>query len=346
MAELADRQEPLIADKVRFLADPATYPHEPPTVEVRETHMSWVFLAGDRVLKLKKPVRYPFLDFSTLALRRHFVTEEVRLNRRLAPDIYLGARSLTLRRDGALALDGPGRVIDWLVEMRRLPEDRFLDRMIEAGLATTAVIGRVADMLAAFYHELPPAEIGPGDYAARFAAEHAETARVLGDPAFALDGTRVAGLIDRMNGALEAVRPAMDRRVAAGRIVEGHGDLRPEHVCMTDPPAVIDCLEFNPALRSVDPFEEIVFLGLDCARLGAGWVFPQLLRRLSETLGDQPPQDLLAFHWRYRALLRARLALLHLAEPAPRTPERWRPLAWRYIELAEEAEHWTVQGWR
>jgi aminoglycoside phosphotransferase family enzyme len=138
----------------------------------------------------------------------------------------------------------------------------------------------------------------------------------------------------------------MDRRVAAGRIVEGHGDLRPEHVCMTDPPAVIDCLEFNPALRWVDPFEEIVFLGLDCARLGADWVFPDLLRRLSEALGDPPAQELLAFHWRYRALLRARLALLHLAEPAPRTPKKWRPLAWRYIELAEEAEHRTVQGWR
>jgi aminoglycoside phosphotransferase family enzyme len=345
MAELADLPEPPIADKVRFLADPAAYPHKPRAVEARETHMSWVFLAGDRVLKLKKPVRYPFLDFSTPALRRHFVTEEVRLNRRLAPDVYLGARSLTLRPDGALALDGPGRVIDWLVEMRRLPEDCFLDRMIEAGLAKPAMIARVADMLAAFYRGLPPAEIGLGDYAARFAKEHAETARVLGDPAFALDGTRVADLIERMNGDLEAARPAMDIRVAAGRIVEGHGDLRPEHVCMTDPPAVIDCLEFNPGLRSVDPFEEIVFLGLDCARLGAGWVLLELLRRLSERLDDQPPRELLVFHWRYRALLRARLALLHLAEPTPRTPDKWRPLAWRYIELAEEAEHWIVQGW-
>jgi aminoglycoside phosphotransferase family enzyme len=85
MAELAGQREPLLADKVLFLADPAAYSHEPPTVEVRETHMSWVFLAGDRVFKLKKPVRYPFLDFSTLARRKHFVPEEVRLNRRLAP---------------------------------------------------------------------------------------------------------------------------------------------------------------------------------------------------------------------------------------------------------------------
>jgi aminoglycoside phosphotransferase family enzyme len=136
----------------------------------------------------------------------------------------------------------------------------------------------------------------------------------------------------------------MERRVEAGRIVEGHGDLRPEHVSMTDPPAIIDCLEFSLALRSVDPFEEIVFLGLDCARFGADWVFPELFRRLGEALDDRPPHELLAFHWCYRALLRARLALLHLTEPAPRTPEKWRPLAWRYIELAEEAEDRTRQG--
>lgn len=345
MAEVAQR-EPLIADKVRFLANPAAYCHAPATVRVQETHMSWVFFAGDRVFKLKKPVRYPFLDFSTLALRKHFVTEEVRLNRRLAPHVYLGARSLTLGKDGTLALDGPGRVIDWLVEMRRLPEDRFLNRMIEAGAATPATIAGVADTLAAFYGRLPPAEIGSSAYAARFAAEHAETARVLADPALALDGARIADLVDWVNSALEAVRPAMDRRVAAGRIVEGHGDLRPEHVCLTDAPAIIDCLEFSPALRSVDPFEEIVFLGLDCARLGAGWVLPELLRRLSLALDDRPPRELLAFHWRYRALLRARLALLHLAEPEPRTPDKWPPLAWRYVELAEEAERRTKQGWR
>ena len=306
--------------------------------------MSWVFLAGDRVFKLKKPVRYPFLDFSTLALRRHFVAEEVRLNRRLAPDVYLGARPLALRPDGALGIGGPGRVVDWLVEMRRLPEDRFLDRVIEAGAATPEAVRRVAGILAAFYRRLPPVEIDAGAYAARFAAEQAETARVLADPDLGFSGPRLTGLLAADGDSLAAVRPAMERRVAAGRIVEGHGDLRPEHVCMTDPPAIIDCLEFSPALRSVDPFEEIVFLGLDCARLGADWVFGVLFQHLAEALDDRPPPELLAFHWRYRALLRARLALLHLAEPEPRTPEKWRPLAWLYVELAEQADRRTGVG--
>jgi aminoglycoside phosphotransferase family enzyme len=336
--------DPSLDEKIRFLADPAVYPHGPEAVHARETHMSWVFFAGERVFKLKKPVRYPFLDFSTLALRQHYAAEEVRLNRRLAPEVYLGVRALTLREDGGLALGASGRTVDWLVEMRRLPDDRFLDRMIEAGGATPAVIARIAETLAGFYRALPPAAIEPRGYSARFAAEQAETARVLADPYYQFDGARIARLVGDMAAALEAVRPAMERRVAAGRIVEGHGDLRPEHVCMTEPPAIIDCLEFSPALRSVDPFEEIVFLGLECERLGGSWVFPELLGHLSGALDDRPPMELLRFHWRYRAMLRARLALLHLAEPAPRTPERWRPLAWRYIELAEQAGGRVVSG--
>jgi aminoglycoside phosphotransferase family enzyme len=300
--------------------------------------MSWVFLAGDRVFKLKKPVRYPFLDFSTLALRAHFVAEEVRLNRRLAPAVYLGSRALTLRADGTLSLAEAGRVVDWLVEMRRLPADRFLDRMIAAGSATPAMIAEIAEALGAFYRGLPPAGIGPDAYAGRYAAEHGLTARVLADPAFGFDGARVARLTAAFLPALEAVRPLMDARVAAGRIVEGHGDLRPEHVCITDPLAIIDCLEFSLPLRCVDPVEEVVHLGLESARLGADWVFPALLPRLAAALGDRPPPALVAFHWRYRAMLRARLALLHLGEPAPRTPEKWRPLGWRYVELAEQAE--------
>jgi aminoglycoside phosphotransferase family enzyme len=228
--------------------------------------------------------------------------------------------------------------VDWLVEMRRLPEERFLDRMIAAGSATREVIAGVVSALCAFYHGLPPVEIGADAYAARFAAEHAQTARILADPVFAFDGARVARLTGDFASALQAVRPMLDARVAAGKIVEGHGDLRPEHICITDPLAIIDCLEFSLPLRCVDPFEEIVYLGLECARLGAGWVFPQLLEGLADGLGDRPPPVLLAFHWRYRAMLRARLALLHLTERAPRTPEKWRPLAWQYVGLAEAAE--------
>lgn len=334
---------PTLAEKVAFLSDGANYPHRPASVTPRETHMSWVFLAGDLVFKLKKPVRYPFLDFSTLARRRHFAEEELRLNRRLAARVYLGLHALTASTAPAgLALDGAGPPVEWLVEMRRLPDALFLDHRIESGTASPADIARVAEVLAGFYQTQPAVEICADAYLARFAAEQAETGRVLADPVFAFDGNRVARILRTAEDALARVEPLMAERVAAGRIVDGHGDLRPEHVCLSDPPVVIDCLEFNPALRRVDPFEEIVLLGLGCARLGADRVLGDMASRISAALADAPPPELLVFHWRYRALLCARLALLHLVEPEPRTPERWRPLAWRYVELAEQAERYLA----
>jgi len=122
--------QPSLARKVRFLTDPKTYPHAPKAVRVIETHMSYVFLAGSLVYKLKKPVRFPHLDFSTPEQRKRMVRKEIRLNRRLAPDVYLGERALHVDVAGALSLGGEGRSVDWLVEMRRLPGDRTLNEMI------------------------------------------------------------------------------------------------------------------------------------------------------------------------------------------------------------------------
>ncbi len=326
---------PTTEDKVRFLSAPSSYPHRPRAVRVVETHMSWVFVAGPLVYKLKKPVRYPFLDFSTLAAREHFVREEVRLNRRLAPDVYLDATPLSADAAGRLAI-GPGaRTVDWLVAMRRLPEARMLDRLIETGEVTAPMVGHLADVLSGFFAHAPSEAPSPHDHTGRYLKEQAETVAVLHDSAFGFDGQRVEAAFARFDEAFAAARPLIEERVRTGRVVEGHGDLRPEHVCMAEPIAIIDCLEFDRALRLLDPFEEIAFLGLECARLGAAWVFPVLLARCAEALDDRPPEPVLRFYWIYRALLRARLCLLHLAEPHPRTPEKWRPLAWRYVELSE-----------
>jgi aminoglycoside phosphotransferase family enzyme len=329
--------DPPVEDKVAFLRDPASYPHAPSLVEVKETHMAWVFLAGGRVYKMKKPVRYAFLDFSTLGARAHVVSEEIRLNRRLAPGVYLGRVALTADPGGRLRLGGTGRVVEWLVAMRRLPEARMLDRLIEAGGVAPGALAPLAARLVRFYGDLPGEEIAPEEHLSRLEAQHRETARVLRDPRFALDGRRLDAVIDGFERALEAARPALEARVRAGRIVEGHGDLRPEHVCLSEPPAIIDCLEFDRTLRLVDPFDEIAFLGMEAARLGDDGVFPFLRERLAEGLPDDPGDALLGLYWRYRALLRARLSLLHLVEPNPREPEKWRPQAWTYVRLAEEA---------
>jgi uncharacterized protein len=326
-------------EKVAFLGTPAAYPYRPLRVDVKETHMSWVFIAGDRVYKLKKPVRYPFLDFRTLAAREANCREEVRLNRRLAPHVYVGVVPLTKEHDGLLALAGRGEVVDWLVEMRRLPEELMLDRAI---LEHTIErdrgdrrIDAVADLLITFYRACPPADLSPPSYVQQFAREHAITEAVLSDPRFSLDRAQVGYALDRVRRGLKEDAAILEDRVKHGRIVEGHGDLRPEHICLSDPPVIIDCLEFSRAFRLVDPFDELTFLALECERLDAAWIGERLIERCADGLRDQPLPRLLEFYWTYRACLRARLALAHLLEPDPREPWKWVPLANRYLELAQ-----------
>ena len=338
MRQAAEPEGPGEAEKVAFLARPGSYAHRTGSVDVVETHMSWVFLAGPRVFKMKKPVKTRFLDFATLERRRQAVADELRLNRRLAPGVYIGARALRLAPADGLTLGDEGEVVDWLIEMRRLPEERVLKELVEAGRARPSDVDAVAGMLVEFYRSQPAAATTPERYAGRFLREHGETAKVLTDPAFGFDGPRVAEALAAFDAAYEGALPLLEARVRAGRIVEGHGDLRPEHVFLTEPPVAIDCLEFNEGLRTVDPFDEIAFLGLECARHGADWVYPELRARLEAGLDDTPEPALLAFYWRYRALLRARLALLHLTDPGVRDPEKWRPLAGRYLDFAAEAE--------
>ena len=326
-------------EKVAFLRTPEAYPYRPLRVDVKETHMSWVFIAGDRVYKLKKPVRYPFLDFRTLAAREANCREEVRLNRRLAPEVYVGVVPLTKKHDGRLALAGRGEVVDWLVEMRRLPDGLMLDRAI---LEHTIErdrgdrrIDAVGDLLIAFYRACPPADLSPLSYVQQFAREHAITETVLSDPRFNLDRAQVGYALDHVRRGIKEDAAILQDRVKHGRVVEGHGDLRPEHICLSDPPVIIDCLEFNRAFRLVDPFDELTFLGLECERLNAGWIGERLIKRCADGLGEQPSPRLLEFYWAYRACLRARLALAHLLEPDPREPWKWVPLANRYLELAQ-----------
>lgn len=321
-------------EKVRFLASPAAYPGGAGPVEVQETHLSWVFLVGDRVYKLKKPARYPHLDFTTLAAREANCREEVRLNRRLAPDVYLGVRPLTLAAGRRLAIGGDGEVVDWLVEMRRLPAARMLDRAIVDDTVAADSVALVARRLAEFYRQAPPTGLGPADYVGQFASEHAISRDVLTRPGFDLDRRPLDRALGRVEETLDGHPGLLHRRVETGRIVEGHGDLRPEHICLVEPPAIIDCLEFSRRLRLVDPLDELLFLTLECDRLGARWVGEMVLDHYLGESGDQPEDRLVAFYWAYRACLRARMSLAHLLEPETRTPEKWLPLARRYVELA------------
>ena len=327
------RSEPSLADKIEFLMRGDSY--RPPAREVvcRETHMSEVFLADGSAYKLKKPVRFPYLDFSTLDRRETACRAELRLNRRLAPDVYRDVVALK-RSPSGLAIGGPGEVVDWLVVMNRLDAAEMLDRVIAEKRLHRWQLDRVAAVLVRFYRRARTVFISPELYRTQLWKSLSYNRQILLDPRFRLPAGTVR-TIDTLQRRFLAERGALlAGRVRTRCIVEGHGDLRPEHIWLGDPVRIIDCLEFNASLRMVDPLDEIAFLCVECERLGAAWAGEYLRRRIVHALHDGHADELFLFYRCHRATLRARLAIAHLLEPDPRTPEKWPALARAYLRLA------------
>ena len=317
-----------------WLSRPESYPHRPEKIETVETHISLVFLADEYVYKLKKPVRFDFLDFSSLALREQACRDEVRLNRRLAPETYLDVVAVYRRADGGFCFEPTGEPVEWLVRMRRLPTELTLDRLFQRGAITPRMIDDLAERLATFYAEQPPEAISAEVYRARYRGHIQGNRREL------LQTPELNGeLVRRVHSAqLEflLLRPELfSARVRAGRIVEGHGDLRPEHICLTNPPVIFDCIEFNREYRQVDIADELSFLAVECEYLGLPWIGERLLRRYRERTDDAPPAALSAFYRSYRACVRAKVAALRgrQLEGAERSAEFAR--ATRYLRLAD-----------
>jgi aminoglycoside phosphotransferase family enzyme len=322
-----------LADKVAFLAEPASYPHPAESVERKETHMSWVFLAGDKVYKLKKPVRFPYLDYSTLARREAACRAELALNRRLAPQVYQTVAPLTRTPQG-LQLGGQGETVDWLVVMRRLDESKTLEHAIETGSLRAAQLDHVVETLVRFYRRARPVFVSSETLLHNWQQSLAYNKRVLLDARLGLP----AGLVRRIDRAQQRFlgeRAALIAgRVRKRAIIDGHGDLRPEHIWLVDPVTIIDCLEFNARLRAVDPLDEIANLCVECERLGGARTSDYIKRRAIHALRDHLSEQLFTFYRCHRATLRARLTIAHLLEPSARTPEKWPRRAREYLAIA------------
>lgn len=325
--------EPTLSDRVNFLSDSRAYPDDGGTVERLETHMSWVFLTSERVYKLKKPVRFAYLDFSTLASREAMCRAEVALNKRLAPDVYLGVMPLVLAGD-RLRVGGEGRIVDWLVVMRRLDSRHMLDQRIRDKRVTSRDFERLAGVLASFYAHGRRQLVAPSDWLRRWRRNVRLNDRALSDPRFGLAAPAVRRVDRALRLFMCRYAPLITRRASEGRVVEGHGDLRPEHIWLGDGIKVIDCLEFNADLRRVDPLQELAYLDLECRRLGALSGTGHLTVSVCRRLKDDAPEGLFVFYRCYVAALRARLSAAHVREASPRTPEKWLPLAKSYLAFA------------
>lgn len=336
---IADRPAaslPTLEAKVAYLGNPVSYPEATCRVERVETHMSWVFLTDRHAWKLKKPVRQSYLDFTTEAARRFYCSEEVRLNRRLTHDVYLESVALTVGADGQLRFGGDGVVVDWLVKMRRLPADRMLDHLIRAGSVRAADVESVVAVLCRFYRDRETVAMAPREYRARFVAGIADNVRELSNPEFALPQAAIQQACAGQRALLERAPELFDERARSGRIVEAHGDLRPEHICVEPLPQIIDCLEFSRDFRILDPVDELAFLALECERLGAAWVPQVILDTYTRHGGGAVPVSLVHFYQSYRASMRAKIAIWHLKEPAIANPAKWRAQALDYLRLATQ----------
>ena len=312
---------------VDAMMQPEFYPDRPSRIEVKQTHISYVFLAGEYVYKIKKPVRFDFADCSTLAARYALCREEVRLNRRLAREVYLAV--LPILRDGerfvlgAESRDFNPEAHEYAVKMRRLPDSRMLDRLVRSGEANAAVIDALAKTLAAFHREASTAG------GLRYGSATSVWRSVLGN----LDESeRFAGctftkpqfsvIEDYLKGFMEAHWALLNSRVRAGHVREGHGDLRCEHVCMSNGIQIFDCLEFSERLRYGDVASDIAFLAMDLDALGVPHLADELIDAYAKEAGDEMLATLTTFYKCYRACVRGKVESIKSLEGEVPSSER------------------------
>ena len=288
-------------------------------VETRETHISWVFLVGDRAYKLKKPVRLPFVDYGTVDRRHDMCQEEIRLNRRLAPRVYIGVKAVIAVPGGvALAAVHHPDALDYVVEMRRFDEARTLGARVSHGGVPYPALVAVGRRLAEFHAAVPDRD---GAYATT-ALEHAlaENTETLLELAPDREFARQIVELTRFTNAFVTVRRGeLEARAAAGRVRDGHGDLRAEHVLLEQGVEIVDGLEFDPALRVTDVGCDLAFLLMDLEALGSPFAAQTVLKSYREAGGDPGDDALVAFFGVYRALVRAKVALVRAGQADDRT---------------------------
>lgn len=324
-----------LEEKVLALRSTATYAEHPADIETIETHFAWVFLVGERAYKLKKPVEVPGMDLRTLEARRLSCAEELRLNRKLAANVYRDVVPLVRRADATLHVGGEGAVVDWLVCMRRLPAALMLDRAIVAGTASAARLTAVGALLAHFYGTQPRAAFEPEQYVERITAQIHDDRHALFAPELHLDARRIQAALTATWCAVALIEGELGQRAREGRILEAHGDLRPEHICLSDPPCIIDSLEFSQDLRTLDPAEELAYLWVECEQAGGVEAGATVLQSYRQASGDPVSERLLDFYRSRRAMVRAKIIAWHLNDPAVMSLAPWRELGHEYLATAE-----------
>lgn len=307
----------MTADQMRSLLSVEAYPEPTDAVTMRQTHISFLFFTDRHVYKIKKAVNLGFLDFSTLEKRRFYCHEEVRLNRRLSPDIYLGVVAVTGDDAGRLRLEGTGRVVEYAVKMVRMPEERIMARLLEQGAVTVEQIDRLAGMIARFHAEAATdarissfgsLEVIKGNWQESLDQTLPYVGRTITEQDHRLIAARVMT-------ALQEGRELFEERVRQGYIRECDGDLHSENICLDEKIHIFDCIEFNDRFRCSDTAADIAFLAMDLENHGRRDLAQRFLERYRLESGDDGFRRVLPLYLANRAFIRGKVESIRLDDP-------------------------------
>jgi hypothetical protein len=326
-------------DLIAALLDPAAYPDPTRQVDLIQTHISWVFLTDRFAYKVKKPVDLGFLNFTTLRRRHHYLNEELSLNRRLCPEIYLAVLPITAPR-GRLQVGGRGRPVDYILRMRRLPQDRMMDEVADRGELQARHLDGIIDRLVPFYAQ---AATGPrinkfGEPAV-IAYNHEENfSRTEGLAGQLFPRELFEEIRDFARSFLYLHRGLFLKRIREGRIRDCHGDLHMKNICLADHIHIFDCIEFNHRFRYGDVAADIDFLAMELDFHGFRELGRAFVARFAEASRDPELLQMLDFYKCYRACVRGKIHALTSQDPAqpPAARDQARETAGAYFALAGE----------
>jgi aminoglycoside phosphotransferase family enzyme len=321
----------------KALLNPEIYPDRPSVIKFIETHISLLFLTGNHVYKVKKPVDFGFLDFTSLEKREFFCEQEVKLNRRLSPAIYLGVVRIT-KEGNRIHLEGKGEPVEYAVKMKQIPEEKLMDKLLEKKQVTPEMIEAVSRKLVKFYlaaetNDLIKSFAKPERVKQDTDENFEQTERYI---EVAVPGKVYEAVRNKTNDFFRTHGKIFQQRIASDRIRDCHGDLRLEHIYWGDEICIFDCIEFNQRFRYTDVAADIAFLAMDLDYHGREDLTEYLIRAYVGESGDHELREVLDFYKCYRAYVRGKVESFRLDDPHIPEEEKKEALkrAQKYFGLA------------
>ena len=323
---------------IQALLDPKAYPEAAKHIELVQTQMSFVFLTDNYVYKVKKPVNLGYLDYTTLDKRHFYCQREVKLNRRLCPDAYLGVVPITQRK-GDIFIEGQGEVIEYAVKMRRLPQNAMMDVLLTNNQLSPEMVSSVAQRLVEFHQKAATnvsiSAFGNLDNITVNTAENfTQTEKYIGNT---ISQDTYQHIKAYTNSFIKQNVTLFHKRIAQGRIRDCHGDLHAAHICFTNGVCIYDCIEFNDRFRYCDVASEVAFLAMDLDHYGRADLSRSFINAYVDRSQDKELLALLNFYKCYRAYVRGKVESFKLDDPhiSPEEKTRVLAVARSYFKLAE-----------